>query len=450
MRRHLRSLAVLALAAAALSGCGRTRAITDPLDGPVFSGGADFSRVVALGTSISAGTQSDGLVVHHQQKSFTYLFARQVGAPYSIPSVSAFGIPALLRIQGVTPLGGVVISRAGLPEGVETNRGQTAAYENMAVPFAVLPDCADTSLYYVSRFPGDARPRMFDIVARHRGSVLSQALSLRPTFVTFEFGSNEILGAAGSGSGTPLVPPAQWAGLLNLTLNALQAGAPGAGLALVNVPDPTTTPLVTTFKPVTRTAGGTLAPLIGPGGAPLTLGDFVLLTAGDSLAAGTGFPVGVPSYLSGVPGNGRPLPDRLVLSATEVASLRDAVVQYNAAVAAEAAARGATLVDLHGLLRTAVAEGIRFQGATLTPAFVTGGLFSLDGAHPTDIAHGFLGNLLIDAVNARFGARVPHIDLNAVASATSSRAAPAAGGEGAAPWLLDAEAVFRPLAWRTD
>lgn len=448
MRRHLGTVVILALAAAALAGCGKAKSITDPEAGPLDSGTADFSRYVALGTSISSGTQSDGLVVHHQQKSFPYLFARQIGAPFTIPSVSANGIPALLRIQGVTPLGGVIINRTGVTEGVETNRAQVTAFHNMGVPFAVLPDCADTSLYHVVRYPGDQRPRMFDIVARYRGSVLSQALSLAPTFITFEYGSNEVLGSAGSGSGTPLIPAGTWAGLLNVTLNALQAAAPGAKLALVTVPDPTTIPLVTTFRPVTRNAGGAIVPLIGPGGTPLTLADFVLLTASDSLAVGTGFPVGTVSYLSGLPGNGRPLLDRQVLSAAEVTSLRAAVDQYNAAIATEAANRGAALVDLHGLLRTARQDGLRFQGHTLTTAFVTGGLFSLDGAHPTDVAHGFIGNLLIDAVNARFGARVPHIDLNAVASTTSSRVGPAGGEEGAAPWLTDAETVFRPLTWR--
>ena len=55
-----------------------------------------------------------------------------------------------------------------------------------------------------------------------------------------------------------------------------------------------------------------------------------------------------------------------------------------------------------------------------------GGLLSLDGVHPNDLAHGLLCNVLIDAVNATFGARVPHVDLSALATASSSRARPAA------------------------
>jgi hypothetical protein len=445
-----RNLWLLGLALAALAaGCSKAERIAAPTSA-FSSGGASFTTYVAMGTSISAGTQSDGLVVTHQQKAFPYLFAQQARvASFTIPSVSHNGIPALLQIRGLTPLGGVIINRTGIAEGAELNRTQATAFHNMGVPFSVLPDVADTSLYYLERFPGDARPRMFNIVARHRGSILQQVAGLAPTFITFEYGSNEILGAAGSGSGTPIVPAALWAGALNATLNALQAAAPGAKLALVNVPDPTTTPLVTTFKPVTRNASGQIVPLIGPGGTPLTLGDFVLLTAGDSLAAGTGFPVGTTSYLSGVPGNGRPLLDSHVLSAAEVASLRNAQGQYNAAVQAEANARGAAYVDLAGLLRTANTTGFPFQTQVLTSAFVTGGLFSLDGVHPTDVAQGILCNALIDAVNARYGANVPHLDLASVASRSSSSAVPATREGPLFPVYEDSESLLRSMfPWR--
>ena len=66
-------------------------------------------------------------------------------------------------------------------------------------------------------------------------------------------------------------------------------------------------------------------------------------------------------------------------------------------------------------------------------AFVTGGLFSLDGVHPTDLAQGLLANAMIQSVNARFGSAVPLVDLSGVATLTSSRAQPAQE-EGATTW----------------
>ena len=64
-------------------------------------------------------------------------------------------------------------------------------------------------------------------------------------------------------------------------------------------------------------------------------------------------------------------------------------------------------------------------------------LFSLDGVHPTDLAHGFIANEMIASVNRTFGASIPPVDLNAAATATASRLQPASGAK-AMPWIRDA------------
>src|SRR5439155_24643935 len=116
----------------------------------------------------------------------------------------------------------------------------------------------------------------------------------------------------------------------------------------------------------------------------------------------------VPSPCGGA---GSALPATDVLFAAGVTSIQAAVDGYNAAIRAEAAARGWALVDLNGLLKQAAGAGFVFRGQTYTSAFVTGGLFSLDGVHPTDLAHGIIAGALIDAVNKRYGARIPSLNL---------------------------------------
>ncbi len=442
MRRNSGWLLILALAATA-AGCSKAKPILAPGQAPFTGGSASFATYVAMGTSISAGTQSGGLVVTHQQRAFPVLFARQIGQnTFTIPSISANGIPALLRITGATPLGGVVISNAGRTQGLPTNIAQVAAYNNMGVPGAVAAQVLlDTTSY--------AANPMFGIIVRHRGTVLSQAMSLLPTFVSFEYGANEVLGPATSGSGNALFSPLAFAGIYSTTLNQIQAARPTAKLALFTVPDVTTIPYVTTFKPLTLDANGSPAPLIGPGGTPLSPSDFVLLNAGDSLAIGTGFPVGTASYLTGALGNGRPLLDSQVLSASEAASIRATIAAYNDSIASQAVGRGAALVDLHGILADIATNGYRFQGQILTSAFVTGGLFSLDGVHPTDIAHGILANLMIDAVNAQFGSNIAHVDLNTLATASSSAATPARAEGAAMPMIENAPDVYAHMfPWR--
>jgi len=278
--------------------------------------------------------------------------------------------------------------------------------------------------------------------------VLAQVLRLAPTFVSFEYGSNEVLGPATNGSGTPGVSAAQFAALYPGTLNALQALDAGVKLVLFTVPDVTTIPYVTTFKPLTLDANGNPVPLIGPNGN-LSPNDFVLLNAGTDLALGKGFPVGTTSYVSGAPGTGAALTDAEVLSASEAASIRAAIDAYNTTITSEAAARGAALVDLHGILTSIATNGFRFQGQVLTSAFVTGGIFSLDGVHPNDLAHGIIANAMIDAVNAKFGSNIAHLDLSTLATASSSSALPAGGREGSMPLVEDSQAVYAHMfPWR--
>lgn len=414
----------------------------DPIVAPTLSSGsANFGVYVAIGTSLSAGAQSGGGIVdRHQRLSFTADFARQTQTPFTIPTIGDYGYRQLWTLTSLSPL---VICTNCRTDGTPTNLGQATAYHNMAVPGAILPDVADSSLYYNAGLRGATQVQRFEWIVRHRGTILSEVLSLHPTFVTFEMGSNEVLGPALQGSGTPILSGANFTGLLHLTLDGLAAGAPTAKMALFNVPDVTTIPVFTTIKPwvVNPATGhdvldpfGHRIPLIGPDG-PLDPSDLVLLTAADSLSRGTGLPIPIG-------GNGRPLAGFQVLSVSEQSSLRDAVSAYNAGIQSEATARGAALVDMNGLLRHIATSGIQYQGALYTNAFITGGVFSLDGVHPNDFGYGLVANLIIDAVNAKFGASVPHVNLSDVATTTASMR----GKPDAIPRIENAEEAYRTIA----
>ena len=419
MNRKIRLYAAVTLVALFVAGCSGPCSTIKPITAPTATGGsADFTVYAALGTSIGAGYQSGGLVYRHQLQAYPALFATQVGAPFTYPAISDSGIPALLRLVSISPLFIVQSSLTGSP----TNLLLPTPYTNMSIPGAVLNDVRDTTYYN--------RSGIFAIIQRGQGSILEQIVRLRPTFVSFEYGANEVLGPATSGSGTPILSVAQFGGLLTSTLAALQDSLPDARLALFTVPDVTSIPFVTTIKPYVTLPNGTHVPLLvgedaaHPQGG-LNPDDYVLLTASSLLAAGTGIPIALG-------GNGTPLPGSVVLTAAEATSIQEAVDGYNVAIRAEATARGAALVDLHGLLKTASTTGIQVGGARYTSAFLTGGLFSLDGAHPTDLAHGLITNLMIDAVNAKFGASIPHVSLPAVEARTASMVQQTPADEGAA------------------
>src|SRR5207244_11375254 len=75
MKSARRLVLLAATAAVLIAGCGKIAALVAP---GFKSGSADFSVYAAMGTSISAGYESGGLVVTHQQRSFPWLFAHQV------------------------------------------------------------------------------------------------------------------------------------------------------------------------------------------------------------------------------------------------------------------------------------------------------------------------------------------------------------------------------------
>jgi hypothetical protein len=433
--------ALAAALAVALVSCSDIKPINAPAASP---GNANFSVYAAMGTSVTAGVESGGLVVHHQIHSYAALFARQAGATaFTEPTVSADGLPPLLQIVSLNPL---IISNQGRTPGTPTNALQPTTYHNMGVPGALLLDCAD-STYYYGGLPG-RNSAAFDLVVRHRvGTILTQVAQLNPTFVSLEYGANEVLGPATNGSSNIPFPPATFQAILHGTIGGVQALMPNAKMAIVNVPDVTTIPFFTTFPPYTiNTQTGQPIPLIGPNG-PLTAGDYVLLTAGADLAAGNGFPANGYNYVNPAqPGNGQPLTDAEVLSAAEAANVQAAVDGYNTAIRTEAGLSGAAVVDFHGLLKTAATVGLKYQGGTYTPDFVTGGLFGLDGVHPSDLGYGFIANTMIEAVNATFGSKIPLVNLSEAATATASRLELDSGGEQRRyPVIQGAPALYRSM-----
>jgi hypothetical protein len=169
----------------------------------------------------------------------------------------------------------------------------------------------------------------------------------------------------------------------------------------------------------------------------------VLLTAAADLAAGTGFPTNCHSYVSGVQGNGNPLPDNEVLTPAEISNLQADVQTYNNAIASEASARGWAVADFHGLFKQIAANGVVVAGHQYTTTYITGGIFGLDGVHPSDLGYGLITNRLIDAVNSHYGAVIPHVDLATCLTPSSYRMQPVSPGH--MPYIANAKQVFAEM-----
>ncbi|HEV7517444.1 MAG TPA: SGNH/GDSL hydrolase family protein [Thermoanaerobaculia bacterium] len=430
MLRRTRKTLILALALGAVASAAFAQ--------------VDFTRYVALGDSLTAGFWSGGLVSTVQVNSYPALIYRQAtgsSTGFEQPLVKAPGIPNALQLIQLVPT--VIIGPAG-GTGVPLNLNLARPYNNLGVPGSRVHDTvATTSGGLHDLILRNANPAFGNTTA------LQQALFQRPTFVTLWIGNNDVLGAATSGiviDGATLTTVASF----DLDFRTIMANLKGSGakIAVANIPDVTSIPFITTVQPflvnpATRKPvlgpDGKLIFLIGPKGQ-LTAADHVLLTAQGDLAKGIGIPLAAG-------GTGKPLPDGDVLDAAETATIQARIAAFNAIIAQAAGDAGAALVDANAQLRDLATNGLDIGGVTFTNAYLTGGVFSYDGVHPTPFGYAFVANAFIDAINAKFGANIPEVDLYPFLFGTPAvGGTPAAGAAALAGAQLSAEAL-RNLFW---
>jgi hypothetical protein len=436
MRHLTRFRLALALALmAVLGGCSGPCDKLDSITGPTLSAnGVDLTTYVAVGTSLSSGYESGGLVDRHQVHSFPSIFARQIGKTVDIsggagtftqPTINFDGIPALLEIKSYSPL---IINNAGRTTGAPTNLSQPTAFHNLGIPGAILLDLVDTTHYHNTVPPVNRQNfTYFNIIQRTRGTVLAQALSLAPTIMSLEYGANEVLGptATAGVAPNPATGPA-YAQQMTIALNSIHTALPNTRVAVFNVPDVSTIPFFSTLPAFTVSlTTGQPVPLVGVGG-PLQVGDLIRLNPGaDSIAIGTGIPAGGYNYLNpSASSNGRPLPESVILRASEVTATQSVIAALNAVVDSVASRPFVAKVDLAALLSTIATQGIVVGPTVYTNDYVTGGLFGLDGVHPNDLGYALMANTMIDAINARFGCFVPPVDPLSFASPNASALSP--------------------------
>ena len=414
MKSIIRFAAVAAVLALVLAPCAARAADT---------GTANFTRYVALGDSLTAGFCSGGLVRNCQLGSFPLLIFAQAtdrspqeaASVFQQPLVSSPGISgqAVCRnpasplfpcgVLRLVSLAGPAPTIAPIPgQAVPQNLTLPRPYDNLGVPGATVHDLIATTT-----------GGFHDLVLRNQTApgftALQQGLSTSPTFVTLWIGNNDALGAATNGSDALLTPAAQFDAEYRAIAGAI--ASLGTKMALANIADVTSIPFVTTvsrFVPNPATGqplviNGNTIPLIGQDG-PLQSGDFVLLSATSEIAVGRGIPASIG-------GSGVPLSDAVVLTAGEAANIRARVAQYNATISAVASQHGAALVDASAFLNDARVHGVNVGGVTYNSSFLTGGLFSYDGVHPTAFGYAYIANLFIDAINQKFGGNIEPVDL---------------------------------------
>jgi lysophospholipase L1-like esterase len=390
-----------------------------------------FARYVAFGNSITAGFQSGGINDSTQAQSYANLLAGQMGTEFNLPLLNKPGCPPPYVnvftqevLAGNTPVPGCGLRNPTIP-----------VYLNLvAVPGAAVLDIYDPL------GTGNSSNTLTTIIGGGRSQIDNAAL-IEPTFVTVWIGNNDALGAVldGANPGDPalVTSPATFADRYGKMMDSLDAFGTIEGGVLIGVVQVGYAPYLTqgrVWKGFEAQFDALTSPLNAFDVSNACLANTVLPT-GDTAWTAVPFPVGgaalalakarVDSVQAGELAPGSLVPavidcaDTRAVTNTEMANLFSSVAQYNAAIKAEADKRDWVFVDPNDLLLALIGT----PGAILSfPAFpgtgpdsVTsrttpfGTALSLDGIHPSASANVAVANVLIAAINAKYGTEIPVI-----------------------------------------
>jgi len=400
--RQILTAAVVGLAA----GAGLT---------PIAAEAASSSmlrRTVVVGDSILAGFGDGGFRRNGamgQRNDAPRLIARRARVKMPQPLMTGPGFPPPYRIvdenrdRQLDP--GEILRRSS---GIGFRADADVEARNLAVPGESVGsvfeqvEADDVAGQLVS---GDADGRdllKFAILGLPlRGEGVSQvrrARQIGPSFIMLWLGNNDVLDMAtgtnpNGADSTPIEFGTEYRRLLNALADT------GAPMAVANLPD------VTQIAALRRAAGEVTQCRRGDG--------TILPVAEDDL-----LPLDLDTSTLPTPSCGD------VLDVEERATIRGTVQAFNAEIAAAIdeieVGRGIPVarVDVFALFDGIATSGhdVRGDGTLVLRNTYLGGIFGLDGVHPTRTAHALIANAFLDAIETRFGEAIPRVDVAAVAN----------------------------------
>ena len=377
---------------------------------------ADLSKLVVVGDSLSANFQNFSLLNTQQPNGYAAMVARQAGVPLVLPLVPYPGVPNVLQLISVGPPPVIAPAPGVLPPIPRDNPLEQVT--DLAVPGMTLADVLTKRPDPVIVTPIDAMtnivlgfPSPF-LVPGPALTQIEQAVALKPTTLIVWVGNNDALLPALTGDLTTLTPIESFTASLTAVMDAL--AATGASLVTANIPDVTTIPYLTAVGDVAEDNAlplNILGPLLG-------------VAKGDYLRPGA-LPFVEQILLKNIPG---PLPDfcpstipgytevPCVLKAADATTIRSAIESYNSAISKQAKSRKAEMVDVNKLVDRIHKKGFEAGGKCLNTRFL-GGLFSLDGIHPTNTGNAIIANEFISEMNHGFNLNIRSVSVDDVANA---------------------------------
>ena len=370
-----------------------------------------FQRYVAMGTSISMGVASDGVVGSSQENSWPAQLARMGGRDITQPLIRETGCHAPIA----APLGGGLRTSGELilapPASLSCSPlvdGISLPTQNVAIDGARVANALASTPETIS----DAgRVQLYSRVLPPGATQLTAMAAQNPKLVSVEFGANEILGvqsgiAVAGPPPAPILLPQLFAAQYHELLEGVAAANPKhvvlVGVSSLTVPLPAfprgseiaanAAPLLVAFNVAVQADCGT--------GNALNLVYFVKLATTIQTALAVRQSGGPPVPFTCAAGG--PLDADLVLTPSEQTILGAVIAQMNATIQAEAAARGWAYFSLDALYG---APGVRVPlnvVALMTSGVPFGPFMSMDGIHPNAAGQALIAAAAAQALNTTY------------------------------------------------
>ncbi len=404
-----------------------------------------FHKYVSLGDSLTEGEEGGCVVERHQLHSYPALIAQSAGItgfeqplrgevppPANPGNPSSFtGVPCL----GVVFQGGQITIGVVSQEGADLNADLPRPYDNLGINgFFNTEDMV--TLKHTDPTTGNGKQIAAARVLRNvtgspldNTSAIDQANLLAPDLVTLWIGNNDTLLAGTSGAvipGVTLTPDAVFDAAYAQVMDGITAS--GRTVVVATIPDILSVPFFTYIPPfIINPATGQPIP-DGQGGFVTYIGErhdgtagpippdtLVTLEAASLIQQG----IGVPQALGGT---GVPLPDGgfvppetlnpgVLLYKDEVDLIEASTEHFNETIKAQAAAHGAGVLDVNAIFNQLKQSGYDIGGLHVSADFPTGGIFSADGLHPTNIGYAIVADYWIQAINQTAGTKMPGPDI---------------------------------------
>jgi lysophospholipase L1-like esterase len=362
-------------------------------------------EMVVIGDSLSAGYQNGSLLDTQQPHGWASLVAQQSGDGLPLPLIAPPGVPAVLRLVSVGPPP-VIEQAPGLSIG-RTN-ADDQPYD-LAVPGHTLGDViSDTPTLLPTSDEDLITDLVLGLPVGNDKSQMNEAIQLQPKMLFVWAGSNDALQADEAGSPAAMTPVSTFTSEFQQLISTLHSKT-SAVLIVANIPDVTVVPYLTPAATILAEVSQATGLSTAQAGALLGIADGDLINA-------TGLSQ-VEAALAALQQGQTPTPltDAGFLDPTEIAQIQATIAQYNSVIAAQTAAAGGVLVDLYTYIEGLAQNGITINNYQATNAFL-GGLFGLDGIHPTNTAYALIANQFIAAENAAMKTSVPAVNVGAIAA----------------------------------